>query len=319
MRWISILLVFECVAFAGEVWTDWEKRGDRLMDVGRFKDAGKSYKNALIYAQASHAGIDVIALIHNSLATAYAQQGEFLEAEAEFRGVLQMERKLRGPQSLDYAVVFASIGLLPMHTGNRRAEIDTLEAAIGRGGEGVAAIANAKDYLGKLLYNDNRFSEAEAVLEEAQATYAQSKNQTYWLESELLNDLGVIREHQRRFGEAADLDAQAIKLIEAQFGADCSSLVAPLNNLATMYARMGRLSEAVKVYERAAELCAKTLGTGHPTYGALLRNESVALRKLGRKRESKLMAAESQRIVDDSNRRNAVGATVELSALRAGN
>jgi len=320
MRWMCFFVLAGCVvAFAGEGWSDWEKRGDRLMDAGRFEDAKKAYKNALVCAEASHAGNDVIVLIRNSLVTAYAQRGEFAQAEVESRRVLDLERRLHGPQSLEYAVVFASMSLLPMHSGNRDAEIDALRAAIERGDESGAQIANAKDYLGKLLYNDRRFSEAEAVLEEAQASYARSEKQTYWLGSELLNDLGVIREHQGRFSEAADLDTQAIDLIEAQFGAECSSMITPLNNLATMYARMGRLEEAEKVYQRAAELCVRLLGPEHPTYGALLGNEAAVLRKLGRKKESKVLAAQSQRIEEDSNRRNGVGATVEVSALRAGN
>ena len=113
------------------------------------------------------------------------------------------------------------------------------------------------------------------------------------------------------------MDEETVRLIEGRFGKESSGLVAPLNNLATMYARLGRNEDADDVFARAANLCEKTFGESHPMYGELLRNRAEVLRRLGKKKESRAMRGKGEEILEESNRRNGVGATVSLDGLRA--
>jgi tetratricopeptide (TPR) repeat protein len=91
----------------------------------------------------------------------------------------------------------------------------------------------------------------------------------------------------------------------------------PLNNLATFYAKLDRYDDAERMFLRADAVCIKTLGENHPVRAALLANYAVVLRKMGRKKESKKINAEAQEIAQSSNRRNGVGSTISLAALRA--
>lgn len=52
-------------------------------------------------------------------------------------------------------------------------------------------------------------------------------------------------------------------------------------------------------------------------YAVLLENYAVVLRKLGRKREAKKFQAEGLQIERASNRRNGVGSTIRVTALRS--
>jgi protein O-mannosyl-transferase len=61
-----------------------------------------------------------------------------------------------------------------------------------------------------------------------------------------LNDLGLVRKNQKRYGEAADLFEQAIALRP--------KYMAPYKNLAEMYAEMGRLEDADRQYQQAVSL-----------------------------------------------------------------
>ena len=95
------------------------------------------------------------------------------------------------------------------------------------------------------------------------------------------------------------------------------SLVTPLNDLAAAYVRMGRFYDAVVAYQRAIDICRKTLGEDHFEYAVLLKNYAYVLRKLGRKREAKAAEAQGQLIQQEFDRRNGVGAAISATALRS--
>ena len=230
-----------------------------------------------------------------------------------------MERTLHGQDSLEYAMVYGSLSMLPTRTEDRDRGIALLKESIAENPEAKerTELVSAKDCLAKLLYQEERLSEAESVLEEARASAASDLTQPIWIRAELLNDLGAVRERQGRYSEAAELNGEMLNLVETTFGKESFAAVAPLNNLATVYARMGKLEKAEELLKRAGKVCLQTLGEAHPTYAALLQNEAVVLRKLGRKKEGKALAAKAEEIVAASNRRNGVGATVSLEGLRA--
>jgi len=301
-------------------WQDWEAKAMALMDTSRVSEACVDFRNSLREALHSEIQPDELLRVHNSLATAYALAGQFAEAETEFHRTLSLEEKIHGVESYDYALTLAALELLPTHTGNREDAIELVKNAIARFDQrsNRTDLVTARDFLAKLLYNDRRYTEAESVLLEAQAACLRHPIKVgYWITAELSNDLGVLREHEGRYAEAAELDSETIKLIEERFGKEFSGLVAPMNNLATIYARMGRLADAEAVFEKADDLCSKTFGVNHPIYASLLRNQSIVLKKLGKKKESRKLAEESAEIEEASNRSNGVGLTVSVAGLRA--
>lgn len=301
-------------------WQDWEAKAMALMDASQLNEACVDFRNSLREALHSEIKPDDLLRVRNSLATAYALAGQFAQAETEFQHTLSLEEKIYGAGSYDYALTLAALYLLPTHTGDRYDAIRAVKNAIAKSEQGLntTELVTAKDYLAKLLYNDRRYAEAESVLLEAQAAcLRQPIKGGYWIMAELSNDLGVLREHEGRYAEAAELDSETIKLIEDRFGKEFSGLVAPMNNLATIYARMGRLEDAEAVFEKADDLCLKTFGMNHLIYASLLRNHAIVLKKLGKKKESKKLAEESEEIEEASNRSNGVGETVSVAELRA--
>ncbi len=291
-----------------------------LMDASQINEACTDFRNALREALHSDIKPEELLRVQNSLGTAYALAGQFAEAETEFHRTLALEGKIYGFGSYDYALTLAGLDLLPTHTGDRDDAIQLVKSAIARFDSGTNSVEliTAKDYLAKLLYNDKRYAEAEEVLVEAQKVCSrQPIKEAYWITAELSNDLGVLREREGRYAEAAELDGETIQVIEERFGKSFSGLVAPLNNLASIYVRMGRLEEAETIFERADDLCLKTFGANHPIYASLLRNQAIVLRKLGKKKESKKLAEEAAEIEEASDRRNGVGATVSVAGLRA--
>ncbi len=303
----------------GESWKDWQIKGNQFMEESEVEEACKAFRQALTVAIRSHALPTDMLHIHTSLGAAYAVSGRFVEAETEFRSALGLDKVIHGTDSLEYAMDYAALLLLPTYTGEHDSGIPLLKIAVARHDSNgdVAELLTAKDYLSKLLFSEGRISEAEGVLVEAQAEYERSGLVDAWTEGELLNDLSVVRDKEGLYKDAAHLDQETIALLEKRFGKESSGLVAPLNNLATMYARMGRYEESEDVFARAADLCKKTMGTEHPLYGQLLQNQAVVLRRLGKKKESRAVRAKSEEAIHESNRVNGVGATVDVNALRA--
>jgi hypothetical protein len=79
---------------------------------------------------------------------------------------------------------------------------------------------------------------------------------------------------------------------------------------------MKRFDDAELTLQRAIDVCKNTLGGNHPDYAVILKNYSVVLRMLGRKREAKKFQTQGQQIEQASNRRNGVGSTISVTSLR---
>jgi tetratricopeptide (TPR) repeat protein len=162
-----------------------------------------------------------------------------------------------------------------------------------------------------------RYVEAESVLVDAQSGAASLKTTDPGPLADLLNSLGVLRFDQARYVESIDLYLESLRLFEGAMGNEHPSLVAPLNNLALSYLKLGRFNDAELTLRRANAICGKTLGEDRATCGALLESYAVVLRKLDRKGDAKAVAARSQQIARASRNRNGVGSTISVTALRA--
>lgn len=109
---------------------------------------------------------------------------------------------------------------------------------------------------------------------------------------------------------------ESLSVLEGAVSAEHPVPIPLLNNVATSLVKLGRREEAASAYLRAVAICGKTLGD-HAICGTVFGNYALLLRKLGRKREAKEMAAHSRQIEMASERRNGVGSVVSLESLRS--
>jgi tetratricopeptide (TPR) repeat protein len=300
-------------------WSDWLSEAKALRNTGNYSAAAHAFREAL--ATAAHSNIDErqLVVLHDALAGAYAEAGQFAEAEGEYRRALALVEKAEGQDSLHYAVLLGDIAILPTQTGNREEVIALLHQAIAvnaRIGSPVD-ITVARECLAQILRREKRYQEAEPLLLDAIADFAKQKVADPAPMAAALNNLAVLRFDQQRYQESVDLQLESIRVWETALGKEHPSLIAPLNNLATTYVKMGRFDDADVTYQRAISVCRKTLGEDHLDYAVLLENYAVVLRKLGRKREAKKFQAQGQQIERASDRHNGVSSTVSVTALRS--
>lgn len=321
---LAVCLMFGTVgnfkgAETAKAWSDWQREGNELLSSGKFAAATRAYREALASGQAANLGVRQIVNLYESLAWTYSEEGQFAEAECEYRQALALIQRGQGVHSLDYALLLASVSLLPTQTGETSGTVETLREALSTNADSSRKgdLAIVRDGLAKILCREKRYEEAETLLVESETYYSSHATTQPEVAAELLNDLGVLRYTQGRYTEAAELHNQALHLLETVCGNEHPTLVVPLNNLATIYLQLGRFDEAERNFQQAMAICRKTLGQDHPTYAKVLSNYAALLRKVGRKRDAKKMAEQAQKIVAASNRHNGIGMRVDVSALRS--
>jgi tetratricopeptide (TPR) repeat protein len=300
-------------------WAEWRQDGNTLVSSGDYAGAAQAFRQALALSQSGNLNDSTVVGLYQALAWAYSQEGEFAEAECEYRKAMALVEKDKGTHSLDYALLLASFSLLPTRPVGTAEAIQTLREALSFNEQSgsPADLALVRDGLAKILCREKRWEEAEKLLLESKAYYSSHASEDPEVVAELLNDLGVLRSNQRRYVEAGELHYQSIRILETMCGNDHPTLIVPLNNLATIYIRIGRYEDAERDFQQALSICRKSLGEEHPIYGDVLGNYAALLRKLGRKREAKKAEEQSQRILQASNRHNGVGFKVSASALRS--
>lgn len=318
---LCITLLTFCGAAANnapKAWSEWVSEGKALIRAGNYAAAAQAFRRALAAAEGANAGERKLVEIYDALASAYAEAGQYAESEHQYRRALALAEKIEGRQSLDYALLVAGMAILPTQIGNRGPIVEMLREAIALNRQTGSAreLAIVRVCLAQILMDGRRYVEAESVLLDAQSGAASSMTTDPGLLSDLLDSLGVLRFNQGRYRESIDPYLESLRLFEDAMGDKHPSLLAPLNNLALSYLKLGQFNEAEVTLRRANTVCGKTLGEDHATCGALLDGYAVVLRKLHRKREAKAVAARASQITRAFRSRNGVGSTISVTALR---
>jgi tetratricopeptide (TPR) repeat protein len=300
-------------------WSDWLSEGQTLSHTGNYSAAAHAFREALATAERLRIDDRRLVELHYALAVAYAEAGQFAESEGEYRHALALVVKVEGQASLNYAVLLADMAILPTQTGSREEVIALLRRVIAANAQtrSIKNITVIRECLARILRSEKRYQEEEPLLQEAVADLIKQKAADPALLGAAFNNLAVLRFDQERYHESVDLQLESIRVWETALGKEHPSLVAPLNDLATTYLKLERLGDADLTYRRAISICRKTLGENHLEYAVLLKNYSVVLRRLGHKREAKKIESQGREIQQAVNRRNGVGSTISVTALRS--
>jgi len=245
--------------------------------------------------------------------------GSFADAEADYRRALKSAADSTGKSGGEYALVLGNLGSVLVETGQTKAGEKLLRAALAIHSAAdppdELRVAIAQNGLAEALSMTGKFQEAERLLTAAIDVLSRHPVASGEF-SMALNNLGVARFHLGRPEEARQLLHQAAARME-QLAPDHPLLARTLNNLATVAARTGRRDEAGEFFRRAVDVAEKRLGTDHPAYAALLANYAAFLRMDGDKSQAKVLEAKSSQILKDSNRRNGIGAVIDVNSLKS--
>jgi eukaryotic-like serine/threonine-protein kinase len=115
--------------------------------------------------------------------------------------------------------------------------------------------------LGECLYLEDRDKEAEPVLRRALALYRTGRVDKG---SDARDYLALLLERKAEYGEAAQLLREAVEIERSVQGADSSSFIVCLHNLAGAYIDMGDLTDAERTERQSLATGRKLWGNDHP-------------------------------------------------------
>jgi tetratricopeptide (TPR) repeat protein len=314
-----LLILGLSIAYAqSHEWTDWVSKGKMLNEAANYPEAAKAFRQALATASSSNVSDMQLAGIMSALAGAYADLGQYSDAEHEWRRAMVIVERVQGPSSLAYSLLLGSVSELPTQVGKRNDVIAVLRNSLiaNRQTGSTRDLALIRGFLAQILIEEKRYPEAEAILLDSEFDSEELKRTSPLLAVKLLNYFAMLRYNQGRFLESANLASESIHRVESSMGVEDSSLLGPLNNLAVAFVKIDRLEDAGTTLKRATAVCERSLGGDHPSCGILLGNYSFILNQLGRRREAKQMARHSRQIQQASDRRNGNGVVIHVRNLR---
>jgi tetratricopeptide (TPR) repeat protein len=321
---VSKCVVMAMLASVGAVAqvSEWQRtmdEGAKAELTGEYVQAAASYEKAT-RASAALAQSDARRVFAwNAVANMYDALGRLADAERAYRRGLKEAEAARGVASPEYSLLLENLSTLYLEMGQTpRAEklarqaYNFYRSAAPRE---EFRLAMAENCLGEILTSRGKYRDSETLLSDAAGILEkQPKNATEL--GIVMNNLAVVRFFLKDYAETQRMLLRALDLIEQRMGPDHPMLIRTLNNLAALAKREGRLDECGAHLRRAMSIAEKYLGTDHPIYAAVLASYADYLRRQGDKSEAKVMMARSVQILKDSDRRNGIGAVVDIKALQ---
>lgn len=313
------------LATAGAAFAQEDDLLTRLIDqakaVGRAGDYMQSanfYREAVRKAEASRD--PRLPQILSGLADTNDELGRSREAERQYQRALSLVEATDGIESPAYAAIAVNLGTHFAQTGQTAKGEGLVREALAI----LAAALPPNDYhltmarncLALMAMDNRRYNEAESLLNQILEAYRQHPQPRTVYAGVTLTNLGVLRNFQGRYEEAARLFAESVTSIEIGLGQDHPLLVRALNNLAMADLSLGRRDAAETDFQRALAVAEKRLGTANPLYGKVLLNYAEAERRFGNKKAAKAMEARAKAILGDNARINGAGMTVDASAFQ---
>jgi tetratricopeptide (TPR) repeat protein len=303
-----------CHAQAADEWTRLNHAGRAAETEGDYARAAAVYRDSARVAETFAPTDPRRAGSYNSLGMVENALGNFADAETAYRRALAALPAKSPAKAIDRATVLANLGALYLDFGlPERAERPLRESIAlheTASPPDPARHAAARNALAEYFILTRRYREAEALL--TFAIHGSSPEAS----AVALTNLGAMRLAQSRLPEAVQMLQDSVAALEQLHGIQHPALLRALNNLATAQIRSHYVAEAGKNFRRAVDLAGQYLGDQSQLYGQVLANYAAYLRQTGEKAQGRDLAKRAGQILHDTARRNGIGATVDVSALR---
>jgi tetratricopeptide (TPR) repeat protein/CHAT domain-containing protein len=223
--------------------------------------------------------------LHN-LASLYARQGRYGEAEPLHAQALQLSREVLGDSHPDTLASLQSLAALYERQGRYNEAEPLFEQALQLSrqvlGDSHPNTLASLNNLAGLYESMGRYGEAEPLYEQALQVRREVLGDSHADTLTSLNDLASLYASQGRYGKAEPLYEQTLQLNREVLGNSHPNTLASLHNLALLYARQGRYDEAEPLYQQVLQLRREVLGDTHPDTLTSLNNLAGLYLRQGR-------------------------------------
>lgn len=279
---------------------------------GDYSKAARLYQQVLALRQ--QAGVNTLAVAESfdDLCSFYANQGRYSEAELLCRQALTIRETLLQPDHADIAgnlvslariyrdagryteaeplykraqqigqhlvAMFPQIGIAP---GTQYASL-RLGALTKRTGLSDIALANVG--LASVYQQQQRYTEAEKSIKDAQDIYQQLYGPNHFIRFGLLGQLATLYVEQKRYPDAEPLAKTSLAGVQQTFGEHHPYILGQLTLLAKIYREQGRYPEAETLYKQALTITTEIYGAQHINTVRILQGLANVYQKQGQMR-----------------------------------
>lgn len=251
--------------------------------------AVESFRRAIALAERAGTGPMRTALLEHDLASALMDAGRISQARPLLERNLATLERVLGPDHPRVATTHNTIGNALAMVGDFEAARPHFEAALRirrlTDPHGVD-VAMALGSLGNLAQVEGRFTEAQALLEEALTTFEAVASPADPYVHATLGNLAANATSRGDLDEARRLLRRRIELVTVHRGEEHPSLGSAHNLLGDVELKAGALPQAEMHYRTAVEILERRRGAEHPALGFPLTGLGAALREQGKLHES---------------------------------
>lgn len=218
--------------------------------------------------------------LHDTLAGAFLQLGDYERAEVHAREHLGLSIAEVGEDALDTLAARQQLGSVLYFAGRyddaREATLAAVEGYRRAGLTDVEANADALSTLGMIETRLAHNEAAMARLTEARAIHERRGNPDTLEALRVLSRLAVVYTNMERYEEAEPMYLDLIERGKAALGEDHPEVALAVSNLAAQYNRTGRPKEAHALMKEALAIQKKALGEAHSKTLITLNNLAIA-------------------------------------------
>ncbi|HEX4479865.1 MAG TPA: serine/threonine-protein kinase [Rudaea sp.] len=183
-----------------------------------------------------------------------------------------LQREQSNDAKAQRAALLDQRGLVLKHQGDLAASLASSREAVGLAKESGDArrLATVENHLGLLLYTMDRFTEAQAVYEDALDTDRELFGESHEMTIDAEENLALTLSAQRKFDAALDLMQRSLANETKLLGEDSSETAAGLQMLADIYMDADRPNDALPLYSKALDVTRKSLGARNGRVASVL-------------------------------------------------
>jgi len=268
---------------AVEAWKKDTQQAKKALEKNQFSQAGELYQAAVKDAEKFGPDDSRLAETLNDFARIRLQLREYPDAEVAFHRALAIDEKRLGTNDFHLALEFFGLGEV-CGFARRYEEADAyylraqslMAAKFGKFdrmvGECLLARAKVAMMDDRLDVSEKLFKEALDLIQSERTKINfqinQSVTRTVTLPNQAavagaFNDLGLLYQKQKKFGDAEAAFNRSLKICEEHYGKNSLMLCDGLYNLAFVYAQQGKLAEAEALLRRSLAIL-KAADADHP-------------------------------------------------------
>jgi tetratricopeptide (TPR) repeat protein/predicted MPP superfamily phosphohydrolase len=239
-----------------------------LTDLGEFDEAKDLFEKALELGSAAYGPeSDKVALTLANLASLHISLGDYREAERMLQHATAIDEKTLNANNPQCATTKQLLAKVKRKLGlNRESEQllkEALTIQVKAFGWNHPAVGGTLLNLSAYHYEQGNFVEAENACRDAISVFDMSLDTTHIFHMHAANSLALILLEKGDFAESERLLVRSIEIYRS-FGHDNSCEIANVyDNLASLYERTGRYSEALDWVKKSLSISTTLFGKGH--------------------------------------------------------